>query len=37
MSTGILYQHPYRLDRIKGRLDLREMAEAGVPFEVQPQ
>lgn len=34
---GILYQHADRLDRIERRLDLRELAEAGVPFEYQPQ
>ena len=30
---GILFQHGERLDRIERRLDLRELAEAGVPFD----
>ena len=30
---GVLYQHGDRLDRIERRLDLRELAEAGVPFD----
>lgn len=30
---GILFQHGERLDRIGRRLDLRELAEAGVPFD----
>lgn len=32
---GVLYQHDQRLDRIERRLDVREMAEAGIPFEYQ--
>lgn len=30
---GILGDHSMRLDRIERRLDLRELAEAGVPFD----
>ena len=30
---GLLFQHGERLDRIERRLDLRELAEAGVPFD----
>ena len=30
---GILGDHSMRLDRIDRRLDLRELAEAGVPFD----
>ncbi|MBB4064644.1 hypothetical protein [Gellertiella hungarica] len=30
---GILFQHGDCLDRIEWRLDLRELAEAGVPFD----
>lgn len=30
---GILFQHGERLDRIERRVDLRKLAEAGVPFD----
>ncbi len=30
---GLLFQHGERLDRIERRLDLRELAEAGAPFD----